>query len=523
MRLSRPGLAPALALCGALAACSSSETAGTGGGGGAEPVPPDHATIRFDDEGTLTLAPGEARELGVVGEPAAPYQVAFSLLGAPLDGWLDPPVTMATTAGHALVQLHAPSQATTFHVRASLLDGDGAPGASVDRAVAVSDQGFGSIRVEPVYAGHRPVTQWTASAVAGTSCAALVGTLPEEPAGALTATAPAGEQPVIDNAPVGPSLAVVVRAGHFAWGCTDTKGLTPGSTTEVSVTVIDKALVLDGASLPTTFDYGGSADAVAPLFASAGALLGQAFLPSGAKDGSVILNAMAALVPANSTAAFAAQRLDKGWDGIAAAHFSTLSTGLRERLGQWAADGLAKQSPSFAAVLAAGASGPATVTVTRFGDLDAAAAGAAQPAPLTWSAEPKDHVLIGADLTWEPTRFAGNAALGPAQADVPGASSVPDALAAVADCPGLAAALGGFGSCDVGCVEQLCSAALGARFGAALGASQKAGLLGTIGIKASADATTGDMAEPTGLSGHWIGAFSDGALTVTVMGDLNAQ
>ena len=65
-------------------------------------------------------------------------------------------------------------------------------------------------------------------------------------------------------------------------------------------------------------------------------------------------------------------------------------------------------------------------------------------------------MLLSADLSWEPTRFAGNAALAPAQRTSPAPPPVPEALASVADCSGLGDALGGFGTCDAGCIEQLC-------------------------------------------------------------------
>jgi hypothetical protein len=292
---------------------------------------------------------------------------------------------------------------------------------------------------------------------------------------------------------------------------------------DVSVTVIDKPLDLSSAELVATFSWDDAAPLLAPLFADAAVLLGEAFLPSGSKDGSVMLNAMASLVPQASAASFAAQRLDKGWDAIAAQHFAALSPGLRQRLDLWTAAGLALQETSFEASIAAGAAtGEATLTVTRFGDVDAAAAGAATGATLTWKAEPNDVVLLAGAVAWQPSRFAGAAALGPAQNDVVGASSVPDALATIADCHGLATALGGFAGCDVSCVEQLCVAAIGARFAAALGASQQAGMVGEIALQASANATVGDAAQPTGLTGHWLGDVSDGALQVTIKGDLSA-
>src|SRR5262249_22946834 len=110
------------ASCAVLCACSGSgDGGGTGGStGGSPPTPLDHATVCFEDEGALAIATGETRALGVVGEPAAPYRVGFSLVGEALGGWVDPPMVMADpTTGHAVVELHAPAQATTFHVRAS--------------------------------------------------------------------------------------------------------------------------------------------------------------------------------------------------------------------------------------------------------------------------------------------------------------------------------------------------------------------------------------------------------------------
>src|SRR5512140_203787 len=123
MRLTsqRLGAASRLALSAALLACSSSDR--SGGTGGGPPSPTDHATVRFDDPSTLALSPGEAVSLAVTGDPPAPYQVGFSLLGGPLDAWLNPPsVTADAVTGRAVVELHAPTKATTFHVRASLLD-----------------------------------------------------------------------------------------------------------------------------------------------------------------------------------------------------------------------------------------------------------------------------------------------------------------------------------------------------------------------------------------------------------------
>lgn len=525
----RLGLVISLAACMPLGACGGSDSGGGGGGGnvggGTTTTTPDPDRVRFDEPGTLTLVPGEAATLGVSAEPAAPHQIGFTLVGAPLDAWLDPAKVSADAAtGHATVALHAPSGATTFHVRASLLDEMGAPGASADRAVAVSDQGFGGVKIDPAYAGQRPVKLWIAGVAALADCADLAATLPEEPPGALVTSAAAGAPLIVDNAPVGPNLAVIARAGHYAWGCANTTALTPGDTLTVSVTVIDKPLDLTDVSLAATFGYETDVAVVAPLFAHATLLLAEAFVPTGGKVGSVLLNGMAALTTGSNAAAFAAQRIDKGWDALATTHFAAQSPGLRERLELWAAAGLALQSPRFEALItSAGAADPPSLTITRFGDVAPASAGVALGSTLTWSTEPGDKVLLGAALTWEPSRFAGAAALAAAQQDIAGAATVAEALALAADCHGLATTLGAFGSCNVGCVEHLCADALGARFTAALGASAASGQLGTITVKASADATVGDRAEPVALSGHWIGEITDGTFGGQVMGDLAAQ
>lgn len=530
MKTASLGIGHVLLFAAAALSCACSGAAedsmgGAGGGSGTtSTMPPMPGEVRFDEPGTLTLKPGQEVMLGVSAKPAAPFGIAFALLGSPLDAWLDPPEVLADAAtGHASVTLHAPSQATTFHVRAALLDEHGAPGASADRAVAVSDQGFASVRVVPAYAGLRPVTEWVANVVALADCADLAPMLPEDPPGALVASAAAGAPLVVENAPVGPDLAVIVRAGHYAWGCANTTALTPGETLEVSVTVIDEPLDLSNVSLSATFDYQADLATVAPLLANAAAQVVQAFAPPGGKVGLMVLNGMAVLNTGANAAAFAAQRIDKGWDNLATQHFAGQSPSLVQWLELWTAAGVLLQTPAFEAQITSGAAAdPPAIDITGFGDVDPASAGIAPGSVLTWSTEAGDKVLLGTELIWEPSRFAGAAALVSAKQDLPGIASVGEALALVADCHGLAASLGPFGSCDLVCVEHLCAEALAARFTSALSASAASGQLGKITVKASADAQVGDRAEPVALTGKWIGTITDGTFGGMVMGNLSA-
>lgn len=506
--------------CHELGCSSGSETIGAGGG---PPLPVESAELGFDEVPTLTMSPGAVEVVGLGGRPAAPYRIALSLVGQALDAWLDTPVVVAdASTGHATFELHAPSLATTFRLRASLLDERGAPGPSAERAVAVSGEGFATLRVVPSYQGIRHVDAWSASVAALTTCTDLALTLPQDPPGALLASAATHEEVVVENVPVGPKLAVVLRAGHYAWGCTEIEAPAPNRALFAEVVVIDKPLDLSHASLATTFEYGVGAADLQPIFTRGSALLAEAFLPSGSKIGAVVLNGMQALVSAQDKAIFTQRRIDEGWDQIAAQHFAQQPTGLRERLESWMSTGLDTQSPSFEAILAAGAtSGQVMLTPTRFGDADPQMAGMTDVLA-SWSTEPQDSVLISASLEWEPSRFAGAAALGPALQDVPAASSVADALALAGDCSALASALGAFGSCDIACVRHLCSASIEARFGAALGASQEVGMLGEIIVKAAASATISDAAEPITLVGTWVGDFTDGVSSAKVSGALTA-
>src|SRR4051812_33848550 len=106
--------------------------------------------IRFVMDGTITLTPGETRAITVAVSPSEPpSDIRFSLIGDALDGSLDRSLATTDDSGDATVVVRAPQQATTFRLRATILDGEGQPGPSVEAGVAVSDQGFGTLRVLP--------------------------------------------------------------------------------------------------------------------------------------------------------------------------------------------------------------------------------------------------------------------------------------------------------------------------------------------------------------------------------------
>ncbi len=475
------------------------------------PPPAPTATLAFDDASTLTLTAGETQPVTVTVAPPGQYLIGFALIGDPADGSLGSDDVITDAEGRAEVTLHAPSVATTFDLRASLLAPNGTPtGVTADRQVAVSDQGFGTVTVAPTYLGQRTITTWSAS-VTQTTCAALEaqGLLPGDPPGGLSATAPFGGMPQIANVPVGPSVAVSVRAGHFAWGCTDTQAVTVNGDVTVMVPVIDEPIDLADAGLTATFVYTPDPSSYATLVGGGVTTLVDAFVPAGSSEGTLVLDEMATVT--TDAAGFASARVSQGWDALADAHFAALPQSLRTTCGDWATAGLALQPTSVQASLA-GAQGDAlTVDVLQLGNLDAPTAGLTAAPGASWSGEAGDGVLLSAVLVLEPSRFAGASALAPAEAAFPAATTVSGAMSLAADCHGLAAALGAFDTCTTDCVESLCDAAIAARWQSALAASANASAPGKLVIQGSASATVGDLAQPVTLTGQWDGTMTIGS------------
>lgn len=484
------------------------------------PERPAAALIHFEREDTITLAPGETREVRVFASPKASYEVRFALIGDALDGWLESAAAKTDENGMATMELHAPDQPTTFHLRASIVLEDGQAGPSAETSVAVSAQGSGTVRVLPQYTGKRVVEQWTASIVARTTCGDLGAMLPGEPEGALIGKAPFGQTPQVPHAPAGPNLAVAVRAGHYMWGCADTIDLKADGTLDVKVTVVDRPIDLGATDLDLAFTYEPDAGDYGALIGGATHLLRDTFLPGGAAEAGLLLAAMGTAAPLAQATALSAARASQGWDALASAHFATLDKSLRERTKSWIAAGLPLQAPTIEAHLGARADAPgvAELHVVTIGSVDATAAGVPPVSPFSWTSDPDDTLLLGGIVLWQPSRFVGSAALAGAKLEQPSAVTMSDALAEAADCAGLAAELGGFDTCEAGCIEALCKKALGDRWALGLGASSAAGQLGHLTITASGPAQLDDAARPLGFKGIWLGTVSTGVVSAKVKG-----
>lgn len=481
------------------------------------------ASMRFQPGGTIRLAPGETRSVVVVSSPRSRSPIRFALLGDTQGASLDRALAEADADGAATVSLHAPSQATTFRLRALLLNEKGEPARSAETGVAVSGQGFGKVRVVPQYTGKRAIEGWTASVVARTGCDAISASLPNEPDGALVASTLEDEPVVVNDAPVGPNLAVAIRSGKYLWGCAETADLKPDTTLDIKVTVVEKPIDLAAADLDLALDVEPDEAGYQELLQGATGLLGEAFAPAGVKEPILVLDTMATL--ALSSAAFKAQRAAGSWDAVTEQHWSGLGTPLRAHIAAFAAASVELGALQITANLKATAGEPsgATFAVTQFLGMAAPAAGIAPANPFKWTAEPDDRLSLSGDIVWQPSRFMGAAAFAEVKAKFPGAAEMPDALAALADCGGLSTKLGGFNGCDKACVEALCHDALGARWEAALKASASAGRIGHLTVTAAGPAELDDAAKPVGFSGNWVGTVSDGVVMANAQGTITGS
>ena len=480
-------------------------------------VPGPDATLSFLEDGTLELAPGEERAVAVSVSPPARYEVSFSILGDVPGAWLDRTQITADPDGRAAVVLHAPSLATTFRLGATVKDGP-----SAELGVSVSDKGFATLRVIPAYGGQRQATEWTASAMAGTTCKELEATLPEIPEGALQESAPADDLAGVEirSAPVGPNLAVALRAGRAMWGCVDVADLRAGEERAVEVSVKDGPIDLAATALDLTLTFTPNADTGAILAATTARVM-DALLP---EDGEALalLDAMEAALPPDQQALFAEERDLAGWNPIAATHFGTLPAPLRDACRGWAEADLAARPPEITAGLRGMSEvpGKAWLEVIALGGLPAEEAGVPATAhQASWVSEPGDRLRLDGTVYWIPSRYVGAAAWEGALAAQPGASTMGEALAAAAACDDLAASLGGFGACDEVCLASLCATALDARWSLAVDASAAAGLAGSFALSVSGPAVIDEDATPVAWSAAWLGKISDGEFEATIQGE----
>jgi hypothetical protein len=504
----------------------SVKDSGTGqGDGGPGELP---TSLAFEPASTLALLPAEVRQIQVVASPAGAYTVRFALLPGdnrdPYDASLDRSLATTDAEGRASVVLRAPTTPTTFRVRASV-----GSTATAELAVSVSDSGYATVWVDPSYSGPRTISQWTASLRAGTTCAVLTGTPP--PDGDLVAVAPPTEKPVINFAPVGPVLAITVRAGSFAGGCADAAGLSSGEVRTVSVSVTDRPMQIDQTDLNLAIGIDSVGTAWDTSMQMDIKLAVQQMAGGAMDDVAALLDAMQSAA-STASADFQAARAANGWDlALRTALGPDAPTLLRAEAAKWMVAGAAKliAPDTFQGNLTSAGALPQAplLTLSSILGLNPDAAGFSPTSLTTFSAEPGDTVLLGAILSWIPSRMLTALSDPAARLTFPGAQDAADALAKLADCAKVGAILSNnvttpgkaYSGCDAVCAEQLCRTALQQIWQRARDASGP--LTATLRVSATGDAQVDDQARPVSIKGTWLGTFESAGVTAPVTGPLN--
>ena len=504
LRLLRSGLAWACAVATGLTACSGQPAADTVADEPPATTPAPGAEILYVGESPLTLGPGERARLPFAIRPRGHHEVRFALTGDFGDAALDVGTATSDADGNVSVELTAPSTSRTFIVRATL-----PLGASAEVAISVSGLGFGSIEVVPSYSGKRTLGRIVGTVTTGASCADLVGIPP--PDGPLVAQANHPRSPVVNDAPVGPALVVTARAGYFAGGCMEVKGLRAGETKSVTVPMLDRPLQFRE-PVAVRFALEGTDDVRAWLEASS-RRVASAF--AGASDVASLLDAMSEALPNEHKEAFAAAREQSPFEAVLTAFFDGALLSFASVAEELLLEGLESLplASGIAGTIEPSTSEGATFQLQSIFDLPQTGS-----VPLTFAATADDVVHLGGHLSFSPLVLLADAALAPARERVPSADSVVEALTRIIDCDAVTEALFAvypdLGTCDEACLRQACVEGIIARWQAALDEPEPA----TWKLTASGDAKVGNEAELRGIEGSWVGSIEQGPDAISVKG-----
>jgi len=487
-------------------ACSDAE-----GDGAADddttPRPPAPLGIVFAPGGTLTLSPGEEVEFGVISSPPAERRITFGLLASDPaefhDASLTPTQTTSDAEGKARVTLRATSVAATFLVRASLEDGT-----ETRRAVSVSAEGYGSVSITPKYAGARELGAWTASARAGVSCVNLVSLLDDGP---LVDT---GKAPLlVESIPVGPDIAVIVRAGQLAAGCLTVPRLEPDERRKLEVLVTDLPLQLDRGSQQLAFGIESSTPEFSAELAAAIADMMAAFADAHPDDAELLLADWAAgIKDDDDRQAFEQNALDNDFRALVLGELpgpKALRGRVRELL-QTASLTLV-DARTFEGLLTFGPK-KATFALQFAAGVPAAQSGFFTESSWSRSLEPGDVLVLGGALEYQSSRFLTAIVDHTAREDE--SPAPPEELAALADCTSIAAKLadasGGsvHDGCDEACALLACQSALDRAW---TRAADQSTTLSRLAVAMSGAAEHTDQAEILSFEGTWLGTTKQAA------------
>jgi hypothetical protein len=505
------GLAAAVSLAALGLSCSGGAPAGDGMGGA--PPTPGAESITFDPGETLLLSPGDLGEITVLVEPAGFHSVSFSLVASAsdtaFDGFLEAANVVTDEDGVAHNQIHAPSSPAVFVVRASVTEE-----LFATRTVSVSTEGFATLIVTPTYTGLREVEEWEAVASLGVGCTDLESLWGE---GSLDA-AGQDQEVTLADVPVGPEVALVVRAGEYIGGCVSVTDLAAGEERAVEVPVTDRPLQLSDAAFDLALDVEERTESFVALLGQAASDGAAAYAGDYEEDASVFLADFAQSIKDDSDRdAFSENAGEYGFTELTLARLAA-PTALRDVVQSELIDAATLVDGPAVWVLSAELDeSSSTLILSSAAGVPAAVSGFLGSSVLSVVREPGDRLVLGADLEFQATRWLGAIAESD-ETSAEGGDMAPLArLEAEVDCEALAGDwLGATGAdlypaCGELCAVTLCENALQMGWDRARTTGKD---LTTLRVGISGQAEIDDQARPIGLSGDWVGSIDSNELSV---------
>jgi hypothetical protein len=480
---------------------------------GGAPALPAAESIEFDPGETLLLTPGDLGEIAVRVEPSGFHAVSFSLIAnasdTAFDGFLEAASVVTDEHGVARNQIHAPSSPAVFVVRASVSEEIFAT-----RTVSVSTEGFATLVVTPSYDGVREVESWQAVAELGVTCPELDSLWGD---GSLDATGN-DRKVTLADVPVGPEVALVLRAGEYIGGCVSVTDLAAGEERSIEVPVTDRPLQLTDASVDLSLDIEERTESFVELLGQAASQGEADYAGDHESDADVFLADFAeGIAEEDDRDAFMETAAEQDFVASLGLRLSS-PTALRDVVLSELIEAATRVDGPGVWVLALELDeSSSTLILSSAAGVPAAVSGFLGSSVLSVVREPNDRLVLGADLEFQATRWLGAiAAADEDSADL--ADMAPLArLEDEVDCDGLAAEwleasdMGVYPGCGEVCVRSLCEDALQLGWDRARTSAKD---LTTLRIGISGEAEIDDQARPVALHGDWVGSIDATDLSV---------
>jgi hypothetical protein len=485
-----------------------------------EDTPPIPDTLVFDQKGTLRLAPAEKSTLIVHASPrASGYRVRFALAEGARDASLDGSEVSTNTDGDAEVTLTAPSSPSVFKVRASV-----GTDPKAELRVSVSDDGYATLRLKPIYTGLRRISGWVASIHPDADCSSLQGVPYKD--GSVVTEVGSNDTAVLKDVPSGQQFAATLRSAQLAGGCIETGKLSAGTETDLEVPILDRPMQLENLKLGLVLGIDNTFRAWVDAMNVAVEPAVLALRGTARSDVEAFIDALQETVTPKLGMALSEARAKGGWDSALGDALDLAGAPLSDKVRQWlkAAAETTATPKLFSAVLTAGSSDeePSELSLVSVAGLDPSVAGFARANAASLTADPDDALLFGCSLYWLPSQFLAELTAQMLAQQSPGTTPAL-ALAAAFDCPKAAAYLSSDNTftaagCDESCAEQLCQQTMDQLWTRVRNYSATILRPAQLELSATNTVDLDDEARPRGVAGTWVGTVTQEDHTVSVKG-----